>query len=494
MRRLTIVFAALFVATGGLHSAVAGAADVDLRAAIKATDADGVRAAISRGADVSKIDLDGMTPLHWAVHVDDPTIVKLLLDAGVSSNPANRYDLRPITLACTNGNATIVELLLNAGADANTTWTEGETALMTAARTGSADVVKLLLDHGADVNAVETWRGQTALMWAAAEGHADVIPLLIDHGASITIRSAKGWSAMLFAVREGQIDVVQTLIKAGADVEDALPVVEQHRESTSVLPGATGLNAFLLAAGNAHYELAAQLIDHGADVNFASRGWTALHQVSWVRKAGITGSNNPSPKGSGTMTSLEFVHKLVAAGADVNARVTSMPPAGITQLNFIGGTPFLLAARTGDADLMRILAELGADPLLPNVDYTTPILVAAGVGTYLPGEDPGTESEVIEAVQVVIKFGGNINDVDDRGETVMHGAAYKHLSGLVPFLVEAGADINFWNQPNARGWTPLDLVTQVGAHPGANIPTDVLTADAVRKVMEAAGVTPPAAN
>ena len=104
-----------------------------------------------------------------------------------------------------------------------------------------------------------------------------------------------------------------------------------------------------------------------------------------MRKSGVAGSNNPPPKGSGSMTSLEFVRKLVAEGADVNARVTSRPPAGITRLNFVGGTPFLLAARTGDADLMRLLAELGADPLLPNEDNTTPIMVAAGVGTSSPG-------------------------------------------------------------------------------------------------------------
>ena len=494
MRRVVVILAAWLLVTGGLGTAVAGAVDAGLLAAIKAADADGVRAAIARGADLSKTDPDGTAPLHWAVHLDDPTVVELLLDAGADADAANRYGVRPLMLACTNGNAPVVELLLNAGADANTAGSEGETVLMTAARTGSADVVSLLLDHGANPNATETWRGQTALMWAAAEGHTNVIPPMLAHGADITMRSAKGWSAMLFAVREGQIGVVQTLLEAGADVEDKLPVVKQMRESTSIRPGATGLNAFLLAAANAHYELAALLVDRGTDVNVASRGWTALHQVTWVRKAGIAGSNNPSPKGSGTMSSLDFVRKIVAHGADVNAQVTVKPPAGITRMNFIGGTPFLLAARTGDADLMRVLAELGADPLLPNADNTTPIIIAAGVGTSAPGEDPGTVSEVIETVKVALELGGDINTVDDKGETVMHGAAYKHLEGLVPFLVEAGADIDVWNQPNANGKTPLDIVTIVGGHPGENVAPDVPTADTIREAMQAAGVTPPPVN
>ncbi len=494
MRRLAIFVAALVLAAAPYTTAAAGAVDADLMAAIRAGDSGGVRAALSRGADVSESEADGTTPLHWAVHGDDATIVGLLLEAGADPEAPNRYGIRPLMLACTNGNAATAKLLLKAGADANATATEGETVLMTAARTGAANVVSLLLDHGADVNATETWRGQTALMWAAAEGHANVIPPMLARGADITLRSAKGWSALLFAVREGQIGVVQVLLKAGADVEDTLPVVKQMRESTSIRPGATGLNAFLLAAANAHYELAALLVDRGADVNVASRGWTALHQVTWVRKAGIAGSNNPSPKGSGEMSSLDFVRKLVAEGADVNARVSIKPPAGITRMNFIDGTPFLLAARTGDAQLMRVLAELGADPLLPNTDNTTPVIVAAGVGTSAPGEDPGTPNEVLEAVKVALELGGDINAVDEKGETVMHGAAYKHLPGLVPFLVEAGADIAVWNQPNADGRTPLDIVTLVGGHPGENVAPDSPTADAIREAMQAAGITPTAAN
>ena len=164
------------------------------------------------------------------------------------------------------------------------------------------------------------------------------------------------------------------------------------------------------------------------------------------------------------------------------------PPAGITRLNFVGGTPFLLAARTGDADLMRLLAELGADPLLPNEDGTTPIMVAAGVGTQAPGEDPGTETEVLEAVKVALELGGDLDGVDDNGETVMHGAAYKHVPSVVAFLADAGADIDVWHQRNARGWTPLAIVE--GIQRGMNVVASPVTADAIRDVMGEAGVQP----
>ena len=483
----TLLLVAGVAASGAARASAAEAVDAGLLDAIRAVDEAGVRAALDRGADAAAAEPDGTTPLHWAVHADDAGIVELLLAAGADGAATNRYGVAPIALACVNGNAGIVRLLLDAGVDPNTTLAEGETALMTAARTGALEVVELLLDRGADVNASEAWRGQTALMWAAAEGHAHVIPAMLSHGAEVSARSDRGWTPMLFAIREGEIGVVQTLLEAGVDVEESLPVVEERRRGgTSAERGATGLNAFLLAAANAHYELAALLVDRGADVNVASRGWTALHQVSWVRKAGIAGSNNPAPKGSGAMTSLEFVKKIAAAGADLNARVTTRPPAGITRLNFIGGTPFLLAARTGDAPLMRLLAELGADPLLPNEDGTTPLMVAAGVGTSSPGEDPGTEPEVLEAVEVALGLGGDLNEVDDNGETVMHGAAYKHVPTVVAFLADAGADPAVWNRPNSREWTPLDIVESVPL--GRGIQDNPATAAAIRAVMERAGV------
>ena len=486
--RVVAIFCAVTILTLTSRLVVSAAEeDAGLVDAIQHGNHAEVEAAIARGADVAASSEDGTTPLHWAAHAGNAAIVQTLLDAGADPQTANRYGVRPLALSSEHGNGEVVSLLLEAGADANAMTAEGETALMTAARTGSLDAVRVLLEYDADVNAAETWRGQTALMWAAAEGHAHIVPTMLSYGADVTARSNAGWSAMLFAAREGEIDVVQTLLEAGGDVEDALPVVEETRRGgSSAERSATGLNALLLAAANAHYELASLLVDRGADVNVASRGWTALHQVSWVRKAGVAGSNNPAPKGSGNVTSLDFVRKIVDAGADVNARVTVRPPAGITRLNFIGGTPFLLAARTGDADLMRLLVELGADPLAANEDNTTPIMVAAGVGTSSPGEDPGTQPEVLEAVQLALALGGNLNDVDDNGETVVHGAAYKHLPEVVSYLVEAGADVNIWNQPNAKGWTPLQIVE--GVHIGMNIQSHPATVDAVREAMKQSGV------
>ena len=461
----------------------ASIAQTPLLDATRTSDFARVPGLLSGDIDVNGAEADGTTPLHWAAHHDSLPTARLLIDEGADVRATNRYGVRAISLAAVNGSPGMLELLLDAGADPNALLPEGETVLMTAARTGVADAVRMLLSRGVDVNAYESWRGQTALMWAAAEGHAEVLQALIENGADVTARSTGGFTALLFAAREGRIQAVRTLLEAGAGLDRAL---ERRGRGGDI---SEGLDPFLLAASNAHYELAALLLDRGADPNAAPLGWTALHQVSWTRKMGIAGSNNPAPEGSGDMDGLEFVRKLAASGADLNALVTDRPPVGLTSLNMVGGTPFLLAARTADVPLMRVLVELGVDPMKPNEDNTTPLLVAAGVGTNSPGEDPGTEPEVLLAVQFALELGADLNHVDENGESVMHGAAYKHLPAVARYLADQGADIEIWNRENAEGWTPLRITA--GVHRGMNIVSSRTTEAAIRDVMQQAGVTAP---
>jgi ankyrin repeat protein len=130
---------------------------------------------------------------------------------------------------------------------------------------------------------------------------------------------------------------------------------------------------------------------------------------------------------------------------------------------------------------MRLLIELGADPRMANDDGTTPLIVAAGVGTSSPGEDPGTESEVLEAVKVAFEAGGDVNAVDKNGETAMHGAAYKHVPSVARFLAEHGAKVEVWNRPNKKGWTPLRITE--GIPVGMNIAGDAATRAVLRELL-----------
>lgn len=442
-----------------------------------------VRALVQDRVDINGSQVDGMTALHWAVYHDDLETAQLLVKAGADVKVANRYGVTLLSLACTNGNLAIVELLLEAGADPNATLRGGETALMIAARTGKRLPVKALLSRGADVNAKER-RGQTALMWAAAEGHADVVAVLIEAGGDFRTPLPSGFTPLLFAAREGRSEVVQMLLNAGADVHETI-----HPKKSGGRAPNPGTSPLILAVENGHFELALTLVKAGADPNDQRSGFTALHTITWVRKPnrGDGEDGDPPPIGSGTMTSLQLVRELVAHGANVNARLKK-GASGRGILSKVGATPFLLAAVTADAPLMRTLVELGADPLLPNAEHCTPLMAAAGVGTRAPGEEAGTEPEVLEAVALALEWGGEVNAVDDNGETAMHGAAYKSLPKVVQFLADKGAKIEVWNKKNKYGWTPLSIAE--GYRVG-NFKPSAETIAALHRVMLAAGITPP---
>ena len=316
---------------------------------------------------------------------------------------------------------------------------------MTASRNGNAEVVKILLKHGAKVDTTEK-KGQTALMWAAAEGNAQAVQVLIDAGADLRRELKSGFNAMMFAAREGRLDVVSRLLDAGVDVHAVMG--NDKGQGRGPRPGTS---AMMLAVESGHFELALFLVEHGANPNDQRSDYTPLHALSWVRKPasgdGIDG--DPSPRGSGTVSSLDFVRKLVAAGADVNARLEK-GSAGKAKLNMKGATPFLLASKTADLPFLKVLLELGADPRTTNADECTALLAASGIGTVSVGEEPGTEPEVIETIEFLLGQGLDINAVDRNLETVMHGAAYRSHPKVAELLAQRGASPSIWNTGTNR--------------------------------------------
>ncbi len=479
--RLSVVGVGLSVA------AVASAAeDSTLADAAETGRTTLVRTLLDSGADVNGTQVDGMTALHWAVYHDDSVTTSVLVKAGADVGAANRYGVTPISLAATNRNADVVRLLLDAGADANATLSGGETVLMTASRTGSVESVTALLSGGADPNAQEQ-RDQTALMWAAAEGHAPVVKALIHAGGDVHASLTSGFTPLFFAVRGGHLDAVRTLLEAGVDVNEVLQRVKEGSgaflNSVSKRPVDDGMSPLLLAVRNGHFELAVALVAAGADPNDQRTGFNPLHTVTWVRKPDASDLGDPSPTGSGSLTSLDFVKNLVELGADVNAQLLgtkARPPHTASRIEMEGATALLMAADRADTALMRVLLDLGADPSLVNVKHTTPLMAAAGLGTGAPLEEAGTELEAIEAVQFLLEMGADIDAVDQDGNTAMHGAAFAHFPRVVELLAERGSDPAVWSVPNHGGLTPLFIAE---GHRGGGFKPSRPTMDAVAALM-----------
>jgi len=473
-RETYIAFAIVSALLGGRALASESLLSALRDSALKGGDIVDVQALLRQGGDVNAADTDGTTALAWAVHAGHVAIAEALLEAGADVAATNRYGVGPVHLASENGSAEMLGVLLAHGADANTALPDGETALMTAARTGNAAAVNALLAAGAKVDAVESSKGQTALMWAAAEDNAAAVAALVAAGADIAQRSAAGeFDALGFAVRGGAIEATRALLDAGADV---------NAETRG------GMSMLVLATLNAHYELAALLVDRGANPNADKHGWTALHQLAWSRRWN-RGFNLPGPAATGDLSSLELVEKLVAAGANVDARLHIEPNDGRrNDLNMIGATPFLLASKSCDLPLMRLLLDKGANAGIPTNDGATAVMVAAGVGIWAPGENPGTLEEALGAVKLAYEAGGgDVNAVDGRGDTAVHGAVYRGGGvKIIEYLAGLGAKLDAVNKD---GWTPLYAAEGVVRN-GSGLKHYPEAAELLRKLLRERGIEP----
>jgi len=448
-----------------LTSTTAFAASTSLVDAARRGDAEAVRTLLgSKSVDVNAAAADGSTALEWAVQHDDAKMVDALIRAGANVRAVNAFGVQPVAIAAEKGNAEVLRLLLSAGADPEAGLSAGETALMTAARTGAVAPLQLLLEHGAKVDAHDA-RGQTALMWAAARNNADAIGALVKAGADLGARTNNpprgraaettifnspaptGFTAFLFAVRAGGVAAAKALLDAGADVNDRL---------------SDGESALVVATANAHWELASLLLDRGADPNLAGAGWNALHQTVHSRRPNL--GYTPGPVATGSLDSIEVVKKLLARGVNVNARMTKngMKDGQRNRVNRLGATAFFLAAKNTDFEVMKILADAGADARIASADGTTPLMVAAGLAMWYVGEDAGSlagqEDEVLDAVKLCVALGNDVNAVNLARETPMHGAAFRGVNQVVEFLLEKGAQID---PRDSRGWTPFTIATGI---------------------------------
>ena len=458
--RVLAVF--LFLLVLILPISASGQERLPLVVAAKNADSGGVRALLEQGAAVNAADPDGTTALHWASYQDDVETADLLINSGADVNATSDLGATPLWVACENGSLAMVQKLLSAGAAPNAPLLLGETPLMIASRGGTPDVVEQLLAKGADVNASAA-RGQTALMWAVAQKHADVVEVLLAHGADVHARS-EVWSqmmavpphgrpeynreiphggntALMFAARVGDLASAKFLVAAGASVNDM---------------DAWGVSATVLAAHSGYGALVGFLLENGGDPNVAAAGFTALHEAIMRRDE-------------------RMVTALLTHGADPNAvlQTWTAKRRGSRDFNFspplVGATPFWLAARFAQPNVMRLLAEHGADPLFvhhaeytpddgagrvaggpvaplgPQREATTALMAAVGMGgrrlrAWVPPDRSQLDALTLEAVKLAVELGVDVNATDTDGRTALDGATALGHERVVQFLVEQGAE------------------------------------------------------
>jgi uncharacterized protein len=433
--------------------------------AAKNGDKETLRSLIQKKADVNAADADGSTALLWAAYRDDLESADLLIRAGAKVNTATDLGITPLWQASENGSSAMVKKLLDGGANPNAALLSGETPLMVGSRSGYPDVVEQLLNKGANANAHGT-RGQNALMWAVSEKHPAVVKVLIAHHADLNLKSdvynevmavpPHGYlpynkaiphgaeTALMFAARVGDLDSAKLLVTAGANVNDA---------------DAWGVSAVTLSEHSGFTDLTLFLLDKGADPNAAPNGFTALHEAIMRRDEKVIAS-------------------LLDHHADANAPLKTWTPTrrSSDDWNFepliVGATPFWLAARFDEVNVMKMLLQHGADPKFvlhsdyvaeqgfgqaPRQEVATTLMAAVGVirtkaWTDQPrGAVRDTEATTLEAVKMCVEGGADLNLANTDGRTALDAANALRYKSVVDYLTEKGAKAGTGGGAGGRG-------------------------------------------
>jgi ankyrin repeat protein len=371
---------------------------------------DAAKLLIERGAKVNaRESWRGQTALMWAADANHPEIAKLLIEHGadvetramatdwpvqITSEPRAQYrptgGLTPLLYAARSGCTACVAALLDAGANIDRPNPDGVTPLMIAIDNFRFDTAKLLLERGANPRHWDWW-GRTALYIAVdmSSYRSRLGRTSGTAGGNAAAGSGENGSsgAETGAAGTAAIDIIRLLLDAGVD---ANPQLNMHRPGRGGNSGrfiddllTTGATPLLRAAIGHDVDAVRALLEHGALVDLPNvMGVTPL-----MAAAGMGVSQRDRRLGVGAdleARAIETIDLLLAAGADVNARVTDIHSrtARIARLSTMsereGQTALYGAIKFGWPRLVEYLLAHGADATVVDALGKSPLDAAEG--------------------------------------------------------------------------------------------------------------------
>lgn len=246
---------------------------------------------------------------------------------------------------------------------------------------------------------------------AQSGGQAEVLAAL-KAGFDINAKDADGLTLLMLAATNGHVDLAASLIERGADIS---ATCEEQND----------FDAMMMASSGGHMEVARLLLDHGVDINKCYAPGSSRGRVG----------NQTALSFAANRGHLDLCRLLVSRGADMEI----VADCGYTALMWA-------LVNGASQEVAELLLDLGANP----DPKTTPVAAYAGaLGTPLTLAASNGLSRVARRL---IDAGVDLDAKDYSGWTAMKHASCIGRDEIVQALIEAGADLNL---PDEEGWTPL---------------------------------------
>ena len=283
----------------------------------------------------------------------------------------------------------------------------GYAMLHLAAKHNKVKITQWLLDNDADVEIKSGWRKASPIIVAAAHGHVAAMAVLLHNKANIDARNKFNYTPLIEASRRNKYVAANWLIANGADVNANANVnanSDAHNDDWSALMWSlrsgkdsisekllraeanvhatyggydAGHTALIMASAMGKVRMVSAMVEKGADVNARSEvlGTTPILLAvdGHSSFSNITGFGDHITDSDNYRQVIEILQN---AGADIDA-----------QNFFAKETGLFYAVRNGDGEMIKILAEAGANFAITNEDGEDIMSLATQLG----------EQQVIEA-------------------------------------------------------------------------------------------------
>ncbi len=306
----------------------------------------------------------------------------------------------------------------------------GDTALVAAIKRNHIDVAKLLLENGATIEVWSNlsqstpWHGMTALMCACASRSTEMLDLLlINYRANIDAQNDSGTTALMYSCHNNYAAAAKYLITHGANTE---------------LKDKKGFDAMLSACTHCCDDIIDCLIENGVKVTpqYFFYAVQCGHLKLVQKFAALVGDINCQVEEPFNYLLQE--DRKVASFMDLSGRM--LASNNVKKGVVLGDTALIIAARKGNAAMVKLLLDAGIDTMIENsIKFNA--LITASEKNYSSVMElllPPLSGLSTDAIQDKVAM----KNMQLSGELLINATIHRNHN-VILYYIAHGGDVNY---------------------------------------------------